>query len=144
MWQFCQDIYGFFFGPKHALVRRVFSPPWCCKASSSAVHPDKEIKVGVSSTSVYTHWRWIHTVNSLICSVGTKQPAIYGAEPVLCLSHSQHLRLFQSKVLFHTERRNTYRPFCSEIRGTEWWKTKIKKLKFPEEKDLFSPLVTVY
>lgn len=99
------DVSGLFFGPKHALITGVFSPPY--KASSSAVQPGKEIKAGVA-TSVYTHWRWIHTANSLISPVGTNNGVIYEAEPVLFLSHSQHLKLFQSKVLLHTKRRNMY------------------------------------
>ena len=123
--------------------KSIFFLPWCCKASSSAVHPGKEIKVGVA-TSVYAHWRWSHIVNSLICPVGTKQYVIYGTEPVLCLNHGQHFRLFQSKVLFHTNRRNTYTGRSAQKLEEQWWKTKIKTLKFPEEKDKFYLSVTVY
>lgn len=105
IWQIFLDAAGLFFGSKHALIKGVFSPSY--KASSSAVQPGKEIKAGVA-TSVYTHWRWIHTVNSLISPVGTKNRVISGTESVLSLSQSQHLRLFQSKVLLHTKRRNIY------------------------------------
>jgi len=69
---------------------------------SLAVSLSKVIKASAAPL-VYTHWRWIHTVNSLICPAGTQQHIIYGAEPVLCLSHGQHLRLFQSKVPFCTK-----------------------------------------
>lgn len=73
---------------------------------SLAVPLSKAIKAS-AAPSVYTHRRWIHTVNSLICPVGTQQHIIYGAEPVLCLSHGQHLRLFQSRVSFYTKRKQT-------------------------------------
>lgn len=96
---------------------------------SLAVSLSKVIKASAAPL-VYTHWRWIHTVNSLICPAGTQQHIIYGAEPVLCLSHSQHLRLFQSKVPFctKTKKKNNkqclYTLFSSEIRGTVCWRTK--------------------